>query len=288
MKINIWTIYNLTDIMVVSRVAIVDAKYLPPHPIPATTPTISPPASWTLYSTELRNITIKFIAGILLAFLILTGLFRFHMSVPLFVSFGAILAWYRQVDALWLDVVHHDPVLYSHPRRNRNSISSVVNRGRGSERGGGTGPESVIWLNNTIAKLWPQINADLFKPVTDMLEDVMQASIPSIVQQIRIRDIGQGVEPIRILSMRWLDHDDGEVEEINTPSPDKSGEDLLKSANNEDDQESIGEWASMEITFAFRGVGQGVAGGDKASNPFLMVNMSLGLKGVLGAPELRE
>ena len=215
------------------------------------------------------------------------------MSIPLFVSFAAILAWYRQVDSLWLDVVHHDPVLYHCHRRGKRTHSGAVRScDVGPEQNEGCGPESVTWLNNTVAKLWPQINADLFKPVTDMLEDVMQASIPPIIQQIRIRDIGQGTEPIRITSMRWLEHDDGEVEGgVISSSPGSSEENLGRGANNEDDQECIGEWACMEITFAFRGVGRGFAGGDsvsKASNPFLMVNMSLGLKGVLGAPEVRE
>lgn len=214
------------------------------------------------------------------------------MSIPLFVSFTAILAWYRQVDSLWLDVVHHDPVLYHRHRRDNGTRSGAVrSRDVDSEPSGGCGPESVTWLNNTITKLWPQINGDLFKPVTDMLEDVMQASIPSIIQQIRIRDIGQGTEPIKITSMRWLEHDDGEVQDGVPSSPESSEENLVSRVNNEDDQESIGEWACMEVTFTFRGVGRGLAGGDsvsKASNPFLMVNMSLGLKGVLGAPEVRE
>lgn len=273
-----------------SRVTIIDAKYLAPQPVTSLPPALSPPPSWTLYSIELRNLTLKYLAGILLCFLILSGLFHFHMSVPLFVSCGAILTWYRQVDGLWLDVVHHDPVLYPRPRRNK-STSSAHPLEPDYVPSGASGPESVIWLNNTIAKLWPQINGDLFKPVTDMLEDVMQASIPSIIQQIRIRDIGQGTEPIKILSMRWLEHDDGEVEDDAENSPGSSKEDLAAKVNNEDDQESIGEWACMEITFAFRGVGKDLAGGEslrKASNPFLMVNMSLGLKGVLGAPEVRE
>jgi len=272
----------------VSRVSVIDAKYLSPLSIPMSPPSLSPPASWTLYSTELRILTLKYVVGILLSFLLLSGLFRFHMSIPLFVSFAAILSWYRQVDSLWLDVVHHDPILPDRHRRGRNTRS----RDAGSEPSRGCGPESVTWLNNTVAKLWPQINGDLFKPVTDMLEDVMQASIPSIIQQIRIRDIGQGTVPIKITSMRWLEHDDGEVEDdVISPSPENSEEYLVGRVNNGDDQESIGEWACMEVTFAFRGVGGGLAGGgsvSKASNPFLMVNMSLGLKGVLGAPEVRE
>ncbi|KAF8448256.1 hypothetical protein BDZ91DRAFT_853581 [Kalaharituber pfeilii] len=279
---------TVTDPVTGEETTIIDAKYLPPQPIVPTPPILAPPPSWNIFSSELRNLTMKYIAGILLSFLLLSGLLRFHMSVPLFFSFGAVVAWYRKVDGLWLDVLHHDPILYHRPRRNQDSVSSVVSRDRGAQRMCGAGPESVIWLNNTLAKLWPQINSDLFKPVTDMLEDVMQASIPSIVQQIRIRDIGQGNEPVRILSMRWLDHDDGQLDDMSTSS-NNSDEELVKGASEDDGPESIGEWACMEITFAFRGLGRGIARGDslsKAANPFLMVNMSLGLKGVVGAPEL--
>ncbi|KAF8455087.1 hypothetical protein BGX38DRAFT_212185 [Terfezia claveryi] len=280
----------VTDPITRKEVSVIDAKYLPPLSIPASPPSLSPPASWTLYSMELRTLTLKYIVGVLLSFLLLSGLFRFHMSIPLFTSFAAILVWYRQVDSLWLDVVHHNPVLYHRHRRDKSTRSGAVrSRDADSEPSGVCGPESVTWLNNTVSKLWSQINGDLFKPVTDMLEDVMQASIPSIIQQIRIRDIGQGTEPIKIISMRWLEHDDGEVEDDVVSSSASSEEKLARGTNNEDDQESIGEWACIEITFAFRGVGRGLAGGDsvsKASNPFLMVNMSLGLKGVLGAPEV--
>ena len=214
----------------------------------------------------------------------LSGLFGLHMSFPLFVSLGVIVAWYRQVDGLWLDVVHHDPILYHRKGLNRSSTSTPPTSSPSAPRTS-AGPESVIWLNNTIGKLWPQINGDLFKPVTDMLEDVMQASIPSVIQQIRVRDIGQGMEPIKILSMQWLDHDDVEIEDDKSYSPQNSEEDLAGTGG--EGQESKGQWASMEIKFSFRGIGRGLSGSNKGSNPFLMINMSLGLQGVLGAPELR-
>lgn len=69
---------------------------------------------------------------------------------------------------------------------------------------GPEGNESVEWLNGTISKLWPQINADLFSTVVDLIEDVMQASLPPVVNQVKITSVGQGATPIRILSMRWL------------------------------------------------------------------------------------
>jgi hypothetical protein len=64
--------------------------------------------------------------------------------------------------------------------------------------------ESVAWLNSLIGSVWPLINPDLFTSVADMLEDVMQASLPGIVQMVGVEDIGQGSEALRILGIRWL------------------------------------------------------------------------------------
>lgn len=64
--------------------------------------------------------------------------------------------------------------------------------------------ESVSWLNQLLGSVWPLINPDLFTSLADTLEDVMQASIPKIVQMISVEDIGQGSESLRILGIRWL------------------------------------------------------------------------------------
>ena len=37
-----------------------------------------------------------------------------------------------------------------------------------------------------------------------MVEDVLQASLPSFVDAVRIADVGQGTNPLRIVSMRAL------------------------------------------------------------------------------------
>jgi hypothetical protein len=62
----------------------------------------------------------------------------------------------------------------------------------------------VAWLNSLVSSVWPLINPDLFTSVADMLEDVMQASLPGIVQMVGVEDIGQGSEALRILGIRWL------------------------------------------------------------------------------------
>lgn len=38
-----------------------------------------------------------------------------------------------------------------------------------------------------------------------MLEDAMQATLPSLINGVRVADVGQGAEPVRILSIKMLD-----------------------------------------------------------------------------------
>ena len=78
-----------------------------------------------------------------------------------------------------------------------------------ASEGGGSGAESnenetVAWLNALLSSVWPLVNPDLFTSLADTLEDVMQASLPKMVQMVSVNDIGQGSESIRILGIRWL------------------------------------------------------------------------------------
>ena len=65
-------------------------------------------------------------------------------------------------------------------------------------------PESVQWLNSFFASVWPLINPDLFSSLSDMIEDVMQASLPKVIKMVSVDDMGQGNEAPRILGIRWL------------------------------------------------------------------------------------
>lgn len=64
--------------------------------------------------------------------------------------------------------------------------------------------ETTHWLNSMLSSIWPLVNPDLFISLADTLEDVMQASLPSVVRAVSVEDIGQGSESIRILGVRWL------------------------------------------------------------------------------------
>ena len=65
-------------------------------------------------------------------------------------------------------------------------------------------PESVEWLNAFTKVIWGLIPPDIFVPIADSIEDVMQQSLPKFVEAVRISDIGQGTNPFRIVSMRAL------------------------------------------------------------------------------------
>lgn len=65
-------------------------------------------------------------------------------------------------------------------------------------------PESVQWLNSMLSSIWPLVNPDLFSSLIDMIEDIMQASLPKVVKMVSIDDMGQGNQSLRILGVRWL------------------------------------------------------------------------------------
>lgn len=66
-----------------------------------------------------------------------------------------------------------------------------------------------------------------------MLEDALQASLPKLVHAVRVADIGQGLVPMRILAIRWLD--------AGSAAEDKDG---MKAEE--------GDFVNMEIAFAYR------------------------------------
>ncbi|KAF8071734.1 hypothetical protein FPV67DRAFT_894061 [Lyophyllum atratum] len=86
-----------------------------------------------------------------------------------------------------------------------------------------------------------------------MLEDALQASLPKLVHGVRVADIGQGSEPIRILGIRWLDAG-------------KAGEET------EGMQAEEGDFINLEVAFAYRArklQGSGLKG--RSSNAHLLM-----------------
>ena len=141
-------------------------------------------------------------------------------------------------------------------------------------------PESVEWLNSALALMWGLINPDMFVGVADTLEDVMQASVPGVVDNVKVNDISQGSNPIRVLSLRALP--DSHVKDLK--------EEIRKEdAKNKDPQEAAadeegGEFYNLEATVAYHALPSGSDLASKARNMGLQVVFYLGVRGLFGVP----
>ncbi|KZT54274.1 hypothetical protein CALCODRAFT_557073 [Calocera cornea HHB12733] len=122
--------------------------------------------------------------------------------------------------------------------------------------------ESAEWLNAALAQIIPILNPDIFSYLIDMLEDVMQASVPGIVHSVRISDMGLGITPLRIVSIRSL--------------PDAEG------AAEQETEDERGTHINLEFSFAYRAAPSGSDVQSKAQNAHLLVEFFLGLKGLAG------
>ena len=141
-------------------------------------------------------------------------------------------------------------------------------------------PESVEWMNTFLGVVWGLINPDMFSAVADTIEDVMQASVPAVINNVRVAEIDQGSNPIRILSLRAL--------------PDSRMEDLKQSIHEEnkktkDPQEAAadeegGEYYNLEISFAYHAKPTGATASAKARNMHMNLVFYLGVKGLVGVP----
>lgn len=58
-------------------------------------------------------------------------------------------------------------------------------------------PESVEWLNAIVEGIWPRIPAEMFSSVADMLEDVIQANMPTFITEVKCAELTQGKNPLR-------------------------------------------------------------------------------------------
>lgn len=143
-------------------------------------------------------------------------------------------------------------------------------------------PESVEWMNTFLGVVWALINPDMFAAVADTLEDVMQASVPGVINNVRVAEIDQGSNPIRILSLRAL--------------PDSRMGDMKKTIHEEnkkmkDPQEAAadeegGEYYNLEASFAYHAKPAGARGGvsSHARNMHMNLVFYLGIKGLVGVP----
>lgn len=141
-------------------------------------------------------------------------------------------------------------------------------------------PESVEWMNTLLGIVWGLVNPDMFQSVADTLEDVMQASVPGIIENVRVAEINQGSNPIRILSLRALPDDHmGDMKKA-IHEENKKTKDPQEAAADEEG----GDYYNLEISFAYHAEPSGKRASDKARNMHMQLVFYLGVKGLFGVP----
>jgi len=141
-------------------------------------------------------------------------------------------------------------------------------------------PESVEWLNTLLSVAWGLVNPDMFVSVSDTLEDVMQASVPGIIENVRVAEINQGSNPLRILSLRALpDSHMGDMKRA-IHEENKKNKDPQEAAADEEG----GDYYNLEVAFAYHAAPAGKRPDDKARNMHMQLVFYLGIKGLFGVP----
>lgn len=128
--------------------------------------------------------------------------------------------------------------------------------------------------------MWGLINPDMFSGVADTLEDVMQASVPGIIENVRVAEINQGNNPLRILSLRALP--DTHVKELKESihEENKKSKDPQEAAADEEG----GDYYNIEVAFAYHAKPTGSDVSSKARNLHMQLVFYLGVKGLFGVP----
>ena len=143
-------------------------------------------------------------------------------------------------------------------------------------------PESVEWLNTAMSLIWGLINPEMFSGVADTLEDVMQASLPGIIENVKVNDISQGMGgAMRVVSLRALP--DSQVKEL------KDG--VRKEMEKDRDEQELkaeeegGEYYNLEATIAYNALpSTGDVSSKAAKNMGMQLIFYLGVKGLFGVP----
>ncbi|PGH36871.1 hypothetical protein GX50_00329 [[Emmonsia] crescens] len=141
-------------------------------------------------------------------------------------------------------------------------------------------PESAEWMNTFLSILWGLLNPDMFASVADTIEDVMQASVPGIIENVRVAEINQGSNPLRVLSLRALP--DSQVEDLKKAAHEHNKE--TKSAQEAAADEEGGSHYNLECSFAYHAKPSGKSSSSKAGNMHMLLVFYLGIKGLFGVP----
>ncbi|KAK5660782.1 hypothetical protein OQA88_12149 [Cercophora sp. LCS_1] len=141
-------------------------------------------------------------------------------------------------------------------------------------------PESVEWLNTIMGLIWGLINPEMFAAVADTLEDVMQASVPGVIENVKVNDISQGSNPLRILSLRALP--DSQVQDLKDEI--RKQNEKIKDPQELAADEEGGEFYNLEATIAYHSLPSSSDVSSKAKNMGMQLIFYLGIKGLFGVP----
>jgi len=135
-------------------------------------------------------------------------------------------------------------------------------------------------MNSLIGLIWSLVSPEMFVSIADTIEDVMQVSLPGFIENVRVADISQGENQIRILSLRALP--DSEVPDLKkAATAARDGKDELQRKAEEDG----GEVYNLEVAFAYNAApseSKGVSG--KTRNMHMQIVFYAGIKGLFGVP----
>jgi len=135
-------------------------------------------------------------------------------------------------------------------------------------------------MNTFLGVVWGLVNPDMLQPVADTIEDIMQASAPKVVENVRIAEIDQGSNALRILSMRALPDDHVQNLKDNIRDENKKNKDPQEAAAAEEG----GSYYNMEAAFAYHAIPSAGTTSSKARNMHMQLVFYLGIRGLFGVP----
>lgn len=135
-------------------------------------------------------------------------------------------------------------------------------------------------MNTFLNIVWGLINPEMFAAVADTIEDVMQASVPAVINNVRVAEIDQGNNPIRVLSLRALP--DSRVQDLKDYQHEQNKK--TKDPQEAAAEEEGGDYYNLEVSFAYHAKPSGQSAASKARNMHMHLVFYLGIKGLIGVP----
>jgi len=135
-------------------------------------------------------------------------------------------------------------------------------------------------MNTILGIVWGLINPEMFAAVADTLEDVMTASVPGVIENVRVADISQGNNPLRIISLRALP--DSHVQDLKDELHKQNKE--IMEPNELAASEIAGSFYNLEATVAYHAKPSTDDISSKAKNLGMQLVFYLGVKGLFGVP----